>query len=643
MSYLKRLSRFLDAHRRLVAMLIYGGLTAVSYATAYLLRFEFSVPRNHISGFLWTVGLLVVIRTAAFRAFHLTRERWRYAGARDAGRLLGACIAGSTIFFLLLELVSQEVRIVPISVMGMEGILTGALISGAWLAYRLSFEHLRRGAQGTERRVVIIGAGDAGNMLAREMHRTPTGYVPVAFVDDNVRMRGATVQGVDVLGSTAEMKAIAEDVHADELIIALPSAQPGDLRRVVSRCENTGLPFKVLPGIAEVVAGNVTLQQLREVRIEDLLGREPIELELPELAEDLGNATVLITGAAGSIGSELARQVALHRPARLILLDQAESDLFYLDLDLRDRHPGVNVVPLVADIVDGPRVEQVFSEHRPDRVFHAAAYKHVPMMECNAREAVRNNVIGTWRVADAAGRWGAGRFVLVSTDKAVNPTNVMGATKRLAELVVLDLQQRHPRTTYGAVRFGNVLGSKGSVLPLFRRQLREGKPLTVTHPDATRYFMTIPEAVQLILQASILADFRGHVAMLEMGDPVRIRDLAVNLLRLAGVPDPESRLSYIGLRPGEKLHEELVAPDEETQPTPVAKVRLLRSPASKTVTAVAEQVGKWDAAARHGLDAPMLTGFCELFPLLHPDALIPAVVHAAPRATSAIVALRIER
>jgi FlaA1/EpsC-like NDP-sugar epimerase len=641
MHYLRRLSRLLGAQRRFLAMLIYGALTAVAFATAYLLRFEFSVPKSQTTAFLWTVGLLVAIRVVVFRAFRLTRERWRYTGAQDAGRLLGACIAGSIVFFLILAAVSPVDRIVPLSVIGMETILTGGLISCAWLAYRLSFEHIRKGAPGGERRVVIIGAGDAGNMLAREMLRTPTGYVPVAFVDDNSRMRGASVQGVDVLGTTADLVAIAAATHADELVIALPSARPEDLRRIVLCCEASRLPFKVLPGISEVLAGNVNLQQLREVRIEDLLGREPIELELPELSQDLENATVLITGAAGSIGSELSRQVALHRPARLVLLDQAESDLFYLDLELRDRHAGLNIVPVVADIVDGPRIEQVFSEHLPDRVFHAAAYKHVPMMECNAREAVRNNVVGTWRIADAAGRHGAGRFVLVSTDKAVNPTNVMGATKRLAELVVLDLQQRHPRTTYGAVRFGNVLGSNGSVLPLFRRQLSEGRALTVTHPDATRYFMTIPEAVQLILQASLLDEFRGHIAMLEMGDPVRIRDLAINLLRLAGVADPENHISYVGLRPGEKLHEELAGPDEETHPTPVSKVRVLRSPSS-AAPGLADQVRSWDTAVRQGTDGPMLIGFCALFPLLRDFTLDGRSARLEQRVGPGIVAMRVQ-
>jgi FlaA1/EpsC-like NDP-sugar epimerase len=620
-------------------MLIYGGLTAVAYASAYLLRFEFAIPRTYTTTFIWTVGALVAIRLMAFRVFRLTRERWRYVGAPEAARLLGACVMGTAAFAVMLE-VSSGSRLVPLSVLAIESVLTGGLISATWLAYRLSYEHIRRGTPGTERRVVIIGVGDAGNLLAREMHRTPTGYIPVAFVDDNARMRGATVQGVDVLGTTADLATIAEKVLADELIIALPSARPEDLRRVVRRCEATGLPFKVLPGIAEVVAGNVTLQQLREVRIEDLLGREPIQLELPELAADLTDATVLITGAAGSIGSELSRQVALHGPARLILLDQAESDLFYLHLELRDRYPNLTIVPVVADIVDGARIEQVFSEHLPDRVFHAAAYKHVPMMECNAREAVRNNVVGTWRVADAAGRHGTGRFVLVSTDKAVNPTNVMGATKRLAELVVLDLQRRYPQTAYGAVRFGNVLGSNGSVLPLFKRQLSEGRALTVTHPDATRYFMTIPEAVQLILHASLLKEFRGHIAMLEMGDPVRIRDLAINLLRLAGVADPENRLSYIGLRPGEKLHEELAAPDEEAQPTPVAKVRILRSPASASL-AVAEQVKVWDAAVRQGIDAPMLAGFCEMFPLLQRHQLSWLQLERDHSPVAAIVAMRV--
>lgn len=615
MLHLERASRFLEQHRRLVAMLLYAGFTAVAYVMAYVLRFEFAVPPELTASIAWTLVCLVAVRLVVFRLFRLTRERWRYAGAREAGRLLAACVTGSALFLLLVDLSYPGSRLVPLSVVGIEGLLTCGLISSAWLGYRLSFEHIRRAGMPRERRVLMIGAGDAGNLLAREMRRTPTGLVPVGFVDDNPRMWGALVQGLEVVGCTADIGEIARDLRADELIIALPSAGPDAMTRIVRFCEQTGLPFKVLPGIAEVVAGNVSLTQLREVQLEDLLGREPIQLELPELAADLAGETVLITGAAGSIGSELARQVALHRPAQLVLLDQAETDLFYLEIELRQQHPSLHIVPVVGDITDPTTVERVFRQHPPQRVFHAAAYKHVPMMESNAVEAVRNNVIGTWIVADAAGRHGAGKFVLVSTDKAVRPSNIMGASKRLAELVILEMQQRYVRTAFGAVRFGNVLGSNGSVIPLFRRQLRDGQPLTVTHPDATRYFMTIPEAVQLILQASLLGDFRGHIAMLEMGAPVRIRDLAFNLLKLSGMSEPEKHIVYIGLRPGEKLHEELAAPDEEMRSTTVPKVRLLRTPRVAGI-AILQQVAAWEAALRVGRDDVAMMSLASLFPAL---------------------------
>jgi FlaA1/EpsC-like NDP-sugar epimerase len=336
------------------------------------------------------------------------------------------------------------------------------------------------------------------------------------------------------------------------------------VRRVVQVCEATELDLRILPHEKGVYAGPVSLTQLRDVRIEDLLGREPIKLELPELAEDLRGRSVMITGAAGSIGSELARQVALHRPSVLVLFDQAETDLFYLDLELREAHRELHVVPLVGDILDDRRLAEAMETYQPARVFHAAAYKHVPLMEANPSEAVRNNVIGTSKVAEAAGRAGCGKFVLISTDKAVNPTSVMGATKRTAELVVLSCAERYPSTHYTGVRFGNVLGSQGSVLTVFRSQLEAGRALTVTHPQASRFFMTIPEAVQLVLQASLLLEARSHIAMLDMGEPVRILDMARNLLRLAGVSVPDSRIRFIGLRPGEKLHEELTFAQEET-------------------------------------------------------------------------------
>jgi FlaA1/EpsC-like NDP-sugar epimerase len=332
---------------------------------------------------------------------------------------------------------------------------------------------------------------------------------------------------------------------------------------------------------------------------------------LPELAADLAGCSVLITGAAGSIGSELARQVALHRPATLVLFDQAETDLFYLEMELREKHPDLRLVPVIGDIVDPGAVERVFREYAPARIYHAAAYKHVPMMECNPHEAVRNNVVGTWRVAEAAGRHGVAKFVLVSTDKAVRPVSVMGVTKRLAELAVLELQERFPDTSYAAVRFGNVLGSSGSVIPIFKRQIERGQPLTVTHPEATRYFMTIQEAVQLILQASLLPDVRGSIAMLEMGEPVLIADLAKNLLELSGVRRVSgNHIVYTRLRPGERLHEELTAPDEETAPTVNAKVRIVRSQngSGKPVTAA---LAGWEQALKDGRHGEVLEAMAE--------------------------------
>lgn len=482
-----------------------------------------------------------------------------------------------------------------------------------WLTYRVAYERLRnREGKGQSARVLIIGAGEAGNLLVREMMRFPTGYHPVGFVDDDPSMWGATMQGVEVIGGTCDLTPITEAVQAEEIIVAIPSAEPADLRRLVAQCENTRLPFKVLPGIAEVLAGHVHTNQLRELRIEDLLGREPVKLSLPELAADLNDCTVLITGAAGSIGSELARQVAWNTPARLLLLDQAESDLFYVDLDLRREHPELEIVSIVGDITDEVGMRVIFSRYAPDRVYHAAAYKHVPLMECNAREAVRNNVIGTWRLAELAGEFRAQKFVFVSTDKAVQPTSIMGATKRAAELVILELQDKYRATSYGAVRFGNVLGSNGSVIPIFRRQLEAGEPLTVTHPETTRYFMTISEAVQLVLQASLLAEFRGHIVMLDMGEPVRIMELAENLLRLSGRSASNGQIVITGLRPGEKIHEELVAIDEEAVPTAIEKIRVIRGRGPHP--RIVHKVALWATWLADANEDGVLQGFSNFFP-----------------------------
>lgn len=569
----------LTLHRRLIAYAVYGLLAAAGYAVAFLLRFDFGLSSAQLTALLLTLPVVAVVRIVFAWLFSLSAGRWRFVGTADLVRLFVTMTAGTGVLLVIRELLPAGLTM-PRSVLVIEWALTSYVTAGVWFAYRIGFERLRRSRRlsGDEpqKRALIVGAGEAGNMLAREMKRFPTGYQLVGFIDDDATKWGCRIQGTEVLGGADDLGELVVDRDIEEVILAVPSAAPEELRRLVKAVEVTGVPLKILPGIAEVLAGQVGLNQVRELQIEDLLGRKPITLELPELAEDLGGRRVLITGAAGSIGSELARQVARHQPRRLVLLDQAETDLFYLELELREQHPDLDIVPVVGDIVDRAAVERVFDSHLPERVFHAAAYKHVPLMETNAKEAVKNNVMGTRVLADAAGRFGAGRFVLVSTDKAVRPANIMGSTKRLAELVVLDYQDRFPDTSYGAVRFGNVLGSKGSVIPIFKRQLAEGKPLTVTHPDATRYFMTIPEAAQLILQASLLPDLRGRIAMLDMGDPVKITELAFNFLRLSGIPAREGEsYEFIGLRPGEKIHEELSAPHEGVTDTEIPKVRLL--------------------------------------------------------------------
>jgi FlaA1/EpsC-like NDP-sugar epimerase len=602
-------------HRRLVAFCVYAGVTIASYALAFLLRFEFEWHSEYTATFLASLPLLVLLRHASHQFFRLTTSRWRFVGMDDVLRLAAATTVSTLVFFSLTrgELFPLPV---PVSVVAAEWLLSISLTAAVWIAYRAAFESMRyrrAGSGRTETRVLIVGAGESGYMLAREMTRRATGYRPVGFVDDDPHKWGTRLAGLEVIGSVPDLRAIVAAYGVEELILAIPYATPAQMRTVVEQCESTELPYRVLPSIAEVLAGDVRLDQIREVRIEDLLGREPVQLELRELAADLRDACVLVTGAAGSIGSELSRQIALHTPRVLVLLDQAETELYYLELELRERFPALRLVPVIADVVDESSVEGAFQTYAPTHVFHAAAYKHVPMMEANVRQSVRNNAFGTWVVADAAGRHGARRFVLVSTDKAVKPVSVMGATKRLSEMVTLELQGEYPETMYAAVRFGNVLGSNGSVIPLFKRQLAAGKPLTVTHPDVTRYFMTIPEAVQLILQASLLPEIRGRIAMLEMGEPVRIVDLAKNLLRLSGERARGSRIVFTGLRPGEKLHEELVAPDEETVETAIPKVRLVKS-SDGFCPVIAHCLSEWEGALRQGRDAEVTAAVCEMFP-----------------------------
>jgi FlaA1/EpsC-like NDP-sugar epimerase len=559
-------------HRTISTSLVYTAIATGALFSAYLARFEFVAARVASEPFLAALTLLVVIRLGVNYAFRLGMGQWRYVGNRDYARLIAAETVGSVIFFVLTSGVAV-LPFVPRSVVLLEWVFNGYATAMTWVSYRLLFERAQVRQASSRKRVLIVGAGEAGELLVSQMRRSRAGYLPVGIVDDNRLKWGTHVHGVQVLGALTDVGAIAAKLDAEEIVIGIPSASATDLRRIVQCCEETALPLKILPGIDEVLSGTATLSRVRDVRVEDLLGRDPIRLELPELARQLADEVVLVTGAAGSIGSELVRQIALHKPRRLILLDQAETPLYYLELDLLAADPPFEVVTVVGSVTDPDTVTRVVRAYTPDRVFHAAAYKHVPLMQTNPEEAVRTNVLGTYLIAEAAARAGAGAFILVSTDKAARPANVMGATKQMAERVVLYLQSCYPSCAFGAVRFGNVLGSSGSVLPVFRRQLERGEPLTVTDESATRYFMTIPEAVQLILQASLLQDLKGQVAMLDMGEPVRIADLARDLLRLSGQPyRPGGNIVITGLRPGEKLHEELIGPHEEVVRTSLERV-----------------------------------------------------------------------
>ena len=465
----------------------------------------------------------------------------------------------------------------------MDGLLALALITGARLLARTIFERPAGGglvARGKE--VLVVGAGSAGQLTADEMRRNPElGYTPIGYVDDDPRHRGRRVRGIRVLGTTDDLRRVLRDNRPDEVLIAIPRASGEVRQRIVDVTREEGVPVKTLPGLYELISGDLNLAaQIRPVQVEDVLGREQVEVKLEELADYLRDEAVLVTGAGGSIGAELCRQITKLDPRRLVLVDHAETPLFDIERELVDERGFAAAAPVLADVKNRAKMRQIFERYRPSVVFHAAAYKHVPLMESNPLESVRNNVVSTRVLADVAAEFGAKRFVLVSTDKAANPKTVMGQSKLLCEWIVEAWGRRDDVSTrFVAVRFGNVLGSSGSVIPIFRRQIAKGGPVTVTHPDMTRFFMTIPEAVSLVVQAGAIGG-RGQVFVLDMGDAVKIVDLARNMIRLSGrEPDRDVEIKVVGVRPGEKLHEVLWGDDEEVSETGHAKIlRVSRKP-----------------------------------------------------------------
>ena len=552
-------------------------LIALAYLLAFQLRFldqPHGWPHRYEVLFAQSVGFVVAGKLVVFAAFGLYQKWWRYVSGRDF-MLIFRAVAVASALLVVVFAVAKPAPTLPRSVEVIDFVLTLILIAGARLAVRLVVERPTRGARLPKHEVLVVGAGSGGQMVVRELQLNPNlGATAIGFLDDDPRKRGMRMLGLKVLGSTKQIEKILDETNPDEVVIAIPSA-PGTLRgRIVAACRDREIRVRTLPTVFELLRGGVQLnKQLREVQVEDVLGREPIVRELDRVGAYLRDRIVLVTGAGGSIGSELCRQIAQVKPRLLVMLDHAEDNLFQIDREMVEERHFAGVEAVLADCKEPHRMLEVMQRFKPDVVFHAAAYKHVPLMESNPLEAVRNNAIATRVTAETAAASKVERFVLISTDKAVNPQTVMGASKAMAEWIVQAAGEKYPETRFASVRFGNVLASSGSVVPIFRSQIERGGPVTVTHPEMTRFFMTIPEAVQLVIRAGDIGAGKGEVFVLDMGEPVKIVDLAHNMIRLAGYePERDIAVEFTQPRPGEKLHEVLFSDGEEVQPTAARRI-----------------------------------------------------------------------
>ena len=557
--------------RSLLVLIAQVALILCSLVCAWLLRFEFRLPDASL---LWSVApILILIRLMLMPFFNLMHGWWRYTGISDALDILRATVAGSFALLLIVRY-GLELKVFPLSIYALEALLSFTFLAGVRVLSRMLFEVER--PDSTAKRLLLVGAGHAAQMIIREIQDAETGYRLVGCVDDNPLKAGLKVLGVPVFGTVGELPKVVRKQRIDELLIAIPSATQTEMRRLAGICKSAGVPFRTVPALAELIAGRVTLQQAREISLTDLLGRIPVDLDLESVRQHIRDRVVLVTGAAGSIGSELCRQIITYRPKLLLCLDQNETGIFHLQHQLAEERSNntncARTVFCVADFANPERMRKIFLTHAVEIVFHAAAYKHVPVMESNVDEAVSNNVFGLLSLLNIAETSKCSTFVMISSDKAVNPTNVMGCTKRVGELILAAWPGDRLRCV--SVRFGNVLGSSGSVIPIFQEQIRQNQPITITHPEITRFFMTISEAVSLVLQAFVIGR-KGDVMVLDMGEPVRVTDLAKTLARLSGKTRQEFK--FIGLRPGEKLFEELFYSDERVFPSACEKIACTES------------------------------------------------------------------
>lgn len=529
-------------------------LLALAYISAYYLRFDFNIPQPYLASMQQTLPLAILLNLAFINLLRMNQSEWRYSSVQDLVNLIGATTAGWVSFIIYVYFFNLGT--IPRSVLFIFWAVSIIYLGGARLFPRVLLKLRARFASG-KKHVLVIGAGDAGEMIIRQMKNDPKlGYYPIALIDDNPKKQNIKIHGVKVRGTTRDLARIVAKKNIDEIIISTPSAPPKEMRRIVEACEQTGIEFKTVPGPREIVNGHVKVEQIRRVKVEDLLDRTPIEIDLDQIRHYLKHKTVLITGAGGSIGSELARQILQLHPEKLICLDRTENSLFYLDYELQELDQSTKYEVVIADILNTDRIKMILADTQPDMIFHAAAYKHVPLMESHPEEAVRNNILGTLNMMKLAENAQVEKFVLISTDKAVNPTSVMGATKRVAELI-LQSYSAQAKIKLLTVRFGNVLGSFGSVVPLFQKQIAQGGPVTITDPDMQRFFMTIPEAVKLILQSAKMSE-GNDIYVLDMGEPIKLINIAHRVIKLSGyVPEVDIPIKIVGRRPGEKLFEEL--------------------------------------------------------------------------------------